>query len=178
MAMLIKNCLITKTDCRVLKPFIDTPKSYQYRLYKGYHPGIDLECKKVYAPCHTTLLYVGYDEDRKQCVVLQYDSDICLRFSNLDTIAVTDEFQKIEQGTLLGTCKRFLHFEVLSYFTQSDWPVRILDTDYFKIDPTDYADPSFEWNLRSQYVPSAINDDGTIELDPMIQTVFETEVLP
>lgn len=173
---IIKNCLITKSDCKIIKPFIDNVKSYQYRLYKGYHPGIDLECKTVYAPCNITMLYQGYDEDRRRCIVLQYDGDICLRFSNLSSISLKNEFQKVYKGDELGKCNKFVHFEILSYFIQSDWRVRVLDREYSKLDPTAYAQPDYAWNLQSIYRNNPLLDDGSIELDDSIQTEFESEV--
>ena len=104
-ARIIKDCDITHSDCKVVHEYIDNDP-------KGYYLGIDLETDVVFSPCFSVCLAVGKCE-MGQYLILQYNEEICLRFTNLLEVYVTPG-QLIRADDLLATSDKFVHFELLT----------------------------------------------------------------
>lgn len=133
----IKNCLITQQDSKVLRTWLDDLGTQPYNSSKLYHTGVDLSATSVYAFCSCVCVYVGNDEKDKIAVIVQYDRNRAFRFSNLISTDVVGG-QPLEKGTLIGIADTFVHFELLTR-EESMWGVRAGKEDYWKHNPIEYA---------------------------------------
>lgn len=76
----IKNCLITQQDSKVLRSWLDDLGTQPYNSSERYHTGVDLSATSVYAFCSCVCVYVGNDEKDKIAVIVQYDRNRAFRF--------------------------------------------------------------------------------------------------
>lgn len=162
----IPSCSITQKDSNILKYFVDNQEDPRYKEYGGFHTGVDIECKEVYAPCSCVVTYIGNNTDERNVVIVQYDSHTSFRFCNLLDVRVG--VGPIEVGTLIGIANTFVHFELLTR-EESRWVVRVGGQTHYKHDPYEYAvgNVTFE-NWAQQLVE--------YDLDPMLERRFEEEV--
>ena len=109
----IKNCPVTLSDSTILMPFIDTKSNIWYNRNGGYHTGIDLSGKDVYAICDCVVTYVGHNPDENHVVIVQYDRATSFRFTNLTSVSVV-KGRTITSGTHIGRCNKYVHFEYLN----------------------------------------------------------------
>lgn len=160
----IKYCPITLTSSFIRMPFVDNKKSIWYNRNGGYHSGIDIECRTVYALCPCVCTYIGYDTNDKHVVIVQYDAYTSFRYANLATVSVAvNEIIPIE--TEIGTTyDGFVHFEYWNR-TESEWIARVGKETYYKHDPYEYAVGNVEFDLSTEY-------DIEYDVDPDLQTLF------
>lgn len=144
----IKDCPITLSTASIVMPFIDDVKSKEYKKYGGYHTGIDIKAEEVYANCHCVVIYVGYNTEDKNVVVIQYDVNTAFRFANLLSVNV-EEGTPIETGTLIGIADEFVHFEYWNR-QESEWIARASKETYYKHDPIEYVKGNVEFNNTVQ----------------------------
>ena len=134
---IIKNCLITQQDSKILRSWLDDLGVQNYNSEERYHTGVDLAATSVYAFCSCVCVYVGQDENDKVAVIVQYDRNRAFRFSNLISADVISG-QALEKGTVIGSADSFVHFELLTR-EESLWGVRAGNESYWKHDPIQYA---------------------------------------
>lgn len=144
----IKNCLITQQDSKVLRSWLDDLGTQTYNSSERYHTGVDLSATSVYAFCSCVCVYVGNDEKDKIAVIVQYDRNRAFRFSNLKSSDVTGG-QPLPKGTKIGEADNFVHFELLTR-EESKWGVRAGKEDYWKHDPIEYARGNIDLEVPAQ----------------------------
>ena len=160
----IKNCLITQQDSRVLRSWLDDLGVQNYNSKECYHTGVDLSATSVYAFCNCVCVYVGQDETDKIAVIVQYDRNRAFRFSNLKFSDVTGG-QALPKGTKIGIADNFVHFELLTR-QESEWGVRAGKEDYWKHDPIEYARGEIDLDVPEEsYIFYKVNPDIDINVD-------------
>ena len=138
----IENCPITRTTSNMLYPYIDNENDKWYRIYGGFHTGVDLECQSVHSACQGIVLDIGQDLDELYEVTVQYDANQCLRYCHLQSILVKEN-DLIDEGQWIGDAKDFVHFEYVdTNDSEAIWTFRAGVMTYFKHDPELYADGS------------------------------------
>lgn len=146
----IENCPITLTSSVLLKPWIVDTKSSLYRQNRGYHTGVDIQCKNVYSICPGVCTYVGYSREELNVVIIQYDRNTSFRYCNLGKVDI-QKGDTVELSQKIGeTAFKFVHFELITS-EYSNWSVRVDSRDYYKHDPTSYAKGEIAMNELSQY---------------------------
>lgn len=135
--MIIKNCIITKSDAEIVKDW--------YVVENEIHSGIDLAAKftnvdvnkmNIYSPCYGVVVDILYTTEEKNVVVIQYSASICVRFANLTEVKVKKS-ALVKFGDLIGICSKFVHVEYLQLQTDTiKLPVQVLTMTYYKTDPT------------------------------------------
>lgn len=133
--MIITNCVVTNSDSTVIKEYVDSDRDERYKLYKGYHTGIDLSGQDVYSMCPGVVSIVSIDPNSNMIsLVIQFDATNCLIYSNLIDCTV-DVGQTVDTYAKVGTCKDYVHFEYANK-VPSRWPVRVGAQTFYKHDPT------------------------------------------
>lgn len=160
----IKNCLITQQDSKVLRTWLDDLGIQSYNSTARYHTGVDLEATSVYAFCSCVCVYVGNDESDKTAVIVQYDRNRAFRFSNLRSADVVGG-QALPTGTKIGDADNFVHFELLTR-EESEWGVRAGKEDYWKHDPIEYARGEIDLDVPEEsYIFHKVNPEIDINVD-------------
>ena len=134
--MIIKNCFITKSDSTILKDWSTSSNNI--------HTGIDLSGNKIYSPCYGVVVQILNSMHDNKIIVIQYNADTCIRFTNLSSVEVKIN-QSVTEGELIGHCTKYVHVELLSTtIDQSSLdqimlklPVRVKSKTYFRISPLD-----------------------------------------
>lgn len=138
----IKNCLVTRTDAKIVKQFCIDKKDPLYRQYRGYRTSMRLEATDVYNLYAGTVVMIYGSKDIGFQVIVAADVDNLIRYENLKEIDVKKN-DSIDIGTKIGSVKRFLD---ISYFTtqvKNDHPVRVGNFPVmYKDDPMKIIDPS------------------------------------
>ena len=101
----IKNCIITKKDSRVLK-------YPNFNSFTECYPAVDIEANEIYSPCYGLLISDSNYFD-KHALIVQYSGNICVKFSNLKSVTV-DLGSVIVEGQLLGYANNYTIFEYLT----------------------------------------------------------------
>lgn len=136
MSNVISNCKITKSDSTLLKPWIESVNSKDYKIYKCLHSGVDISGKSAYSICYGVIIEIGKSTDGYS-VSIQYDVSACIRYCYLKSIAVSIG-STVSDGQLIGTASKSIHLEYITTTKKSSiWPVRIGQVTYYKHNPTD-----------------------------------------
>lgn len=173
----ILNCKITNTSTQIRLPYIDDITT-TYLLGSGYHSGIDLYADTIYSICPCVCTYVGYDDQDKNVIIVQYDASTSFRYANLKDVSV-EPGDIIESGQELGHADKFVHFEYLNR-QPSKWCVRVGHESYYKHDPISYVMGEVKFNDLSQYTTyDAINVDIDLKVQygELVQLMEDDTIL-
>lgn len=125
--MKILFCPLTLSDTELLVPF--------GKLADGsYHTGVDISAEDVYNICNCVIVNIAEDSG-KYIVTAQYNADICIRYGNLVSVSVR-EGQPVRYKEIIGHADQHVHFEYCKRSIVSPFPVRVGQTTYHKVDPT------------------------------------------
>jgi hypothetical protein len=106
MGDIIKSCIITHTDAKVVK-------TYDISGYgESYHTSIDLAAHEVYSPCRGVAIYVGL-VDKMPSVTVQYSNNISLRFMHLKSTDIVAG-QIVPYDAVVGIADEYVSFEYLT----------------------------------------------------------------
>lgn len=139
--MTIYDCTVTNSNATVLKHNVTDTKDPLYKVYKGYHPGVDLKCDKVYSQFPGQVAYVGQDLGN-YCVAVMYNVSNYFMYKHLKSVNVS-EGDRVDTSQLLGVANKYVHVDYLTLVT-SKWPVRIYNSTYYKHDPTTILTEGYE----------------------------------
>lgn len=150
---------VTNSSLSILYPYVDNIKNEWYKMYGGYHTGIDISSKSAYSIVDGVVIQIGQDY-QSYSVTVQYDSDNIFRYKNLKSVNV-NEGQVIHQSDLVGTCIKFFHFEYASRERSgSIWPVRIGEVTYYKHNPEPIIDGKINiFKYDQQYTLTELDFD-------------------
>ena len=131
----ITNCIVTGSDAIIEKHYVIDKKSDLYKKYSGYSEGIVLSCESgnVYNQFPGRIMIVNFDKNRYD-IVVQMDSNNCMKYSNL-VDCVVRKGQDVVESDLLGRCKKSVIVEYCTTSPSNNFPLRILDTTFYKHDP-------------------------------------------
>lgn len=130
--MIIQNCKITGADSKVIKDCVMSKDSELYRLYRGYHTGIDLSGSSVFSMYDGVVVQIG-NSTKGRSVIVRTGSSFCVVYSNLSEVSDIQAGQDITSGYRIGSVKSHVHVEYLT-LSESIWPVRIGRTTWYKND--------------------------------------------
>lgn len=135
---------ITQSNTDILVPWIDNVNDKWYKTYGGYHTGIDIKGKFIYSYGSGVVKILNKNENNMYTVVIKHDNTNIFAYSHLSDVVLSID-EGIEDGTLIGMCDEFVHFEH-SYAKGQDnrWPVRVDSTTYFKQNPSLVLDGQFK----------------------------------
>lgn len=144
--MIIKNCIITKSDSTILKDWSISGKDI--------HTGVDISAHNVYSPCYGVVVQILNSMHDNKIVVIQYNESTCIRYANLSSVEVKIN-QSVVEGELIGRCTKYVHVELLSTTIDQNLldqiiyklPVRVKSKTYFRIAPTDLVMGKMEFPL-------------------------------
>lgn len=163
---ILYNCRVTRADSEVLQFWVGDKDNDEFKRTHRYHTGVDIAGTDAYSIVPGKVIQVS-KENNTYCVTVQYESNSCVRYKNLQCVEV-DINQTVEVGTLLGKAIRSIHVELLRSI-QSMWPVRIGGRTYYKHDPYElivqgYQDTT-EYFISSEQL-GELKDTELAELDP------------
>lgn len=166
---MIKNCILTHENSAELNTWSSKPP---------YYTGIRLSASSAYTPCDCVVVYVGQSDNKTMTVIIQYDSNIALKYDNLFTCEVS-QGDALEEGSLIGRCNKYLHFELLtSVALNSEWDVKVGSLTYYKQNPQMIAEGKFTFDsdVTSYKVATSIIDEESIykNLTPYVCTLYRT----
>lgn len=159
------------SDVTIVKPHIESDKDLNYKIYGGYHTGVDVSASSVYNLCPGTAVLVSKDRNT-WTVIVQYDMANCIQYKNLAECAVsTGEF--VDTYQLIGRVDKFVHIDYLSV-GENVWPVRVGSQTLYKHDPTEIVLNGYEsvFNYLSTLQspePVFVTDD---ELPPTVAAML------
>lgn len=148
--MIIKNCILTNSDVEV---FTEGDKAFG--VYKGsVHTGVDTKATSVFSLSQGVIVST-YSNDKTYSVIVQYDSNKFIRYSNLTYIQVV-KGSTIEKGSKIGDCKS-VHLEYLRR-DKSDIPITInlFGMKLYPNNPVPLL--TQEETLKSVYIPDPEED--------------------
>lgn len=153
----VKGCLITRSDAKVLREYCISTSSPLYLQYKGFNTSMNLSASSVYN------LYSGYvtmipgDARSGFEVVVLVNQNQAIKYSNLKSVEVTLN-QRVDISQKLGEAKSYVKIEYLSTYVKNQFPFRIGSTQMYKDDPAKIIDPfnSYINNEFPQYDQSGL----------------------
>lgn len=117
---------LTKKDSKILRG---------WRASGDIHTGIDIECDECYCPINGVVTFICNYTDKLFTVVIERNARTALKIDNLEEVFLT-EGRLVPKGKLIGTCKSFIHVEVLNVTKdEAKFPTRIRKVFYDKVDP-------------------------------------------
>lgn len=135
----IKNCLITRSDARVVKEYCASTESPLYRQYKGFNTSVNLTATDVYTMYAGTVSMISGDKKSGLDVVVLINQQQAIRYRNLKEVSVKlNEFADISQK--IGVAKTAVWIEYLSTHVKNQFPFRMNNTVMYKDDPMKILD--------------------------------------
>lgn len=127
--------ILTRSATNILVPYISNDQDDWYKVYGGYHTGLDIEGSEIYSFQSGVVTQIGDMGNGLCSVVIQYTAKTSLRYANMSSTCI-HKGDVIRQGQMIGVAKKFVHFEYLtSEKEDSMWPVRVGSNTYFKHNP-------------------------------------------
>lgn len=130
----IRNCLVTRTDAKVLKEYCIDRSNPLYRKYKGFNTSLNLEATSVYSLYSGIVSMITGDSKLGYEVVVLLNLNQAIRYSNLKSINVKIN-QQVDVSQLLGEAKKVLVLEYLSTYTYNQYSFRLGTIQMYKDDP-------------------------------------------
>ena len=134
MITMIKNCLITNSDAKVLRQFCIDKSDPLYKQYKGYNTSINLEAHEIYNGYTGRVVMITGDRRIGFEVVVLLNLDQAIKYGNLKSVDVTLN-QDIDIGEKIGEVKNWVKIEYMTTNSQNQFPFRVLNTQMYKADP-------------------------------------------
>lgn len=154
---ILKDCIITRSDAKVLREYCDSKYSPLYREYKGFNTSVNLTASLVYNMYAGDVIMISGDVKSTYDVVVSITRNQAIRYRNLKSIAVKLH-QYVDISDLIGAAKTFVKIEYLSSFTKTDFVFRLGDEVFYKDDPMKILDSETSVISRSspQYLQSGL----------------------
>lgn len=130
----IRNCVITQQTSKILKPFIDSEDEEEYKQYKEYHTGVDIECNGyVSSISFGEVIFIGHTGNTYN-VVIQDEDGSGYNYAHLSSQPEVELYDEVSSGQLIGTANKYVHFEYL-YKVPNEFPLRVGDITLYRYDP-------------------------------------------
>lgn len=153
----IKNCLITQSDAKVLREYCIDKSNPLYLQYKGYNTSVNLETIDVYNGYFGKVVMIAGDTKTGFEVVVQMNLDQAVKYGNLKSVEVK-LYQDVDVSQKIGEAKKWLKFEYMTTNSKNQFPFRVGNIQMYKADPVLVLDPSLYTPLNSsqQYSQSGM----------------------
>ena len=156
---IIPDCLITRSDAKVLKEYCIDKSNPLYRQYKGFNTSINLEASDVYT------MYAGYvavvfgDSKSGYEIVVRMNRDQAIKYANLKSIDVRMN-QQVDISQKIGQANKYVKVEYLTTYVKNPYSFRLGQTQMYKDDPAKIIDVSTSVvsNTSPQYSESGLKD--------------------
>lgn len=156
---IVSNCLITRSDAKVLKEYCIDKSNPLYRQYKGFNTSINLEASDVYT------MYAGYvaivfgDSRNGYEIVVRMNQDQAIKYGNLKSIDVKVN-QQVDISQKVGQANKYVKVEYLTTYVKNPFSFRLGQTQMYKDDPAKIIDVSTSVvsNTSLQYNESGLQD--------------------
>ena len=137
----IKNCLITNSDAKVLKEYCIDKTSPLYQQYRGFNTSMNLEASEVYNMYFGQVVMISGESKHMYEVVVLLNEHQAIRYGNLKSIDVT-LYQYVDIGQKVGVANRYVQIEYLSTYIKNPYSFRINYIQMYKDDPAKLFDDS------------------------------------
>ncbi len=135
----IKNCLITGSDAKILKQYCASTDSPLYRQYKGFNTSVNLTASDVYNMYSGTVSMISGDKKSGMDVVVLINNNQAIRYRNLKTVSVKLN-DSVDISQKIGEAKTAVRVEYLSTYAKNQFPFRMNNTVMYKDDPMKILD--------------------------------------
>lgn len=154
---ILKNCIITRSDSRVLREYCDNTSSPLYREYKGFNTSVNLTASVVYTMYAGTVVMISGDVKSTYDVVVGMNQNQAIRYRNLKSISVKLN-QHVDISDTIGIARTFVKIEYLTTNVKNQFPFRLNDIVMYKADPMKILDPENTeiQNSSPQYLQSGL----------------------
>ena len=175
----IEYCPITKSSVDVIRPYIDSDKDVNFRLYGGLNTGVDIAADSyIYAALFGSVIDVSDYDNRTKIVTLQYDSDQIIRYANLSEVYVDVNYE-VNPWEAVGWSNNYIHVEYgTAWKKNARWSIKLLRNVWYKQDPMSFVEgtmssinESSDSRSISYSCPSTLNDANKKEKVSFIQTI-------
>lgn len=130
----IKNCLITQSDAKVLREFCIDKQDPKYKEYKGYNTSVNLETTDVYSGYAGRVTMIAGDARRGFEVGVSMNTQQAIKYGNLKSVNISIN-QDVDIGTKIGEARRWVSVEYLTTNAENSFPCRIGLNQMYKDDP-------------------------------------------
>ena len=135
----IKNCLITNSDAKILRQYCIDRNSPLYAEYKGFNTSVNLEATNVYNMYSGYVAMITGDSKSKYDVVICLNSSQAIKYGNLKSISIKIK-QNVDITQQIGVADKYVKIEYLSTYTYNQYSFRLNDTQMYKDDPMKILD--------------------------------------
>lgn len=159
MDKVIKNCLITNSDAKVLKEYCIDKSDPLYKEYKGFNTSVNLEASNVYSMCYGQVCMISGDKKSGYDVAVRVNQNQVVRYGNLSSVdvAVNDI---VDISNKIGEVKHWVRFEYMSTKVKNQYSFRVGNTQMYKDNPMKIfdSDNAILQGDSPQYYQSAAYD--------------------
>lgn len=116
----------------------------KWKSKQPYVTGYDIVCSEVKNVAYGQIVYIGYDPNGTYTINVKSNSGEVLRYSNIRKVNIRTG-QYAEKGESIGIAKTYVHFEYCTRWKgESIFPVRVNNYLYYKQDPKDILEGTYE----------------------------------
>lgn len=155
----IKSCLITNSDAKVLRQYCIDKSNPLYQQYKGFCTSVNLEATNVFTMYSGRIAMISGDERSTYQVVVQINSNQCIRYTNLKSVNVKYN-QQVDVSQQIGVARRYVGVEYLTTYVKNPFSFRLGSIQLYKDDPAKILDSTISsiQNNSLQYSESGLMD--------------------
>lgn len=173
---IIKNCLVTNTDAKVLREYCIDKLNPLYQKYRGFNTSINLEASNVFN-IYSGYVAVVFGNSRSGYeIVVSINYNQAIKYGNLKSVDVTLN-QSVDIGQKLGEANKYVSIEYLSTYVKNQYSFRLRDVQMYKDDPSkiinvatsDFSPTNLQYN-QSGLMDFVDEYNGGI--DPMVQFIL------
>lgn len=165
----IKDCLITQSDAKVLKEYCIDKSNPLYKEYKGFNTSVNLEATDIYNGYMGLVAMVSGDSRTGYEVTVQLNLDQAVKYGNLKHVDVQMN-NYIDIGEKIGVANKWLRFEYMNTNVHNQYSFRVGDVQMYKDDPMNILDPDRFVLLSSS---EQYSNSGLIDIEEEFDDGFE-----
>lgn len=137
----IKNCLITNSDAKVLKEYCVDKTNPLYQKYRGFNTSLNLSASKVYNLYYGRVVMITGSSRFMYEVVVKLNDHQAIKYGNLKSVSVS-QGQDADIGSEIGTANKYVAVEYMSTYVKNQYSFRINSIQMYKDDPAKLFDDS------------------------------------
>lgn len=163
----IKNCIITQSDAKILKKFCIDVSDPLYKQYGKFNTYVSLSCSDVYSMYSGKVVMLN--QYNRYSVVILLNSSQAIRYGNLKSVDVKLN-QSIDISQRIGIADKCVYIEYFTTRIKNNFPFRLNNILMYKDDPMNILDSSNIIYNSIQYSESGLQSimdsyDGGIDIE-------------
>lgn len=135
----IKNCLITNSDAKILRQYCIDRNSPLYAEYRGFNTSVNLEATDVYNMYSGYVAIISGNTRFRYDVVVVLNTTQAIKYGNLKSIDVKLK-QNVDTFQRIGYADKYVSVEYLSTYTYNQYSFRVEHIQMYKDDPMKILD--------------------------------------